>query len=178
MPEGTASKSSQEISEYFDYWGSFIGISADKDYAKATAYSLTKYLPQTLQMLEQVIKEPSFPQAELDVWKRRGKQTLTVEMDKASTLARMEFFKTLFGQEHPYGAFAIPTDYDDLERNELENYHRNFIGSQGAISKPLSNILAKSNGELLVPMEVLVQVAVKLISVRCFRSSREHSNRL
>jgi predicted Zn-dependent peptidase len=149
MPEGTASKSSQEISEYFDYWGSFIGISADKDYAKATAYSLTKYLPQTLQMLEQVIKEPSFPQAELDVWKRRGKQTLTVEMDKASTLARMEFFKTLFGQEHPYGAFAIPTDYDDLERNELENYHRNFIGSQGA-TIILSGKLSDSNIETLI----------------------------
>lgn len=149
MPEGTPSKSSQEISEYFDYWGSFIGISADKDYAKATAYSLTKYLPQTMQMLEQVIKEPSFPQAELDVLKRRGKQTLTVEMDKTSTLARMEFFKTIFGHQHPYGAFAIPADYDDLERSELKNYHRSFIGSQGA-TIILSGKLTDSNIETLI----------------------------
>ncbi len=143
MAEGTASKSSQEISEYFDFWGSFIGISADKDFAKATAYSLTKYLPQTLQMLEEVVKQPSFPEAELDVWRRRGKQSLTVEMDKTSTLARMEFFKTIFGAEHPYGAYAVPSDYDGLSRIDMVNYHKSHIGSQGAtiiLSGKLSDV--------------------------------------
>ncbi len=132
MTEGTASKSSLEISEYFDYWGSFVGISADKDFAKATAYSLTKYLPQTLKMLEEVVKKPSYPLSELEIWARRGKQTLMVEMDKTSTLARMDFFKTIFGQSHPYGAFALPTDYDGLSANDLKSYHTNHIGSQGA----------------------------------------------
>ncbi|MDX9847157.1 MAG: pitrilysin family protein [Tenuifilaceae bacterium] len=132
MSEGTAKHSSQEISEYFDFWGSFISISADKDFAKATAYSLTKYLPQTLQMLEEVIKSPTFPNAELDVWKRRGKQSLTVELDKPSTLARMEFFKTIYGLNHPYGSYALPNDYELLEQNELAGFHQSTLGSQGA----------------------------------------------
>ncbi len=132
MSEGTKRYTSQQISEHFDYLGSFISINTDKDFARVSAYSLTKFLPQTLQMLEEVVKSPSFPQSELDVWARRGKQSLTVEMDKTSTLARIEFFKSLFGQEHPYGAYALPADYDLLDQSELVNFHQLILGSQGA----------------------------------------------
>lgn len=132
MPEGTDKSASEEISKYFDYWGSFINFSADKDFAKATAYSLTKRLPQTLQMFEEVIKTPTFPDSELDVWARRGKQSLNVEMDKPSTLARMKFFEAVFGDNHSYGTYALPNDYDLLTRNELASFHNTFIGSAGA----------------------------------------------
>jgi zinc protease len=131
MPEGTTMYSSQQVSEYFDYWGSFINFSADKDFARATAYSLTKHLTQTLEMIDEILKKPTFPKTEIDVWSRRGKQSLTVEMDKTSTLARMEFFKSLFGKNHPYGIFALPTDYDSINSSSLSDYHKNYFGSEG-----------------------------------------------
>lgn len=132
LPEGTKIRTSQQISEYFDFWGSFINIGVDKDFARITAYSLTKHLQQTLEMLEEIVKQPTFPASELEVWCRRGKQSLTVEMDKTSTLARMEFFKSIYGLEHPYGAFALPTDYDAIQTNKLQDFYSTFLGSSGA----------------------------------------------
>lgn len=132
LPEGTAKYSSQQISEYFDFWGSFIDTNADKDFARITAFSLTKHLNQTLERLEQIVKEPTYPAKEVDVWTSRGKQNLTVELDKTATLARMELFKSIYGKNHPYGMFAMPADYDKISRDNLLNFHANNLGSAGS----------------------------------------------
>jgi predicted Zn-dependent peptidase len=132
LVEGTSKYSSQQISEHFDFYGSFINISADRDFAKVTAYSLNKHLPKTLEMLEEIVKGPSYPELELKVWSRRGKHNLTVELDKASTLSRMEFFKNVFGIDHPYGTFAMPNDYDKIEKENLKSFHSSRLGSANA----------------------------------------------
>ena len=130
MSEGTAKHTSKQISEHFDYWGSFTGFGADKDYAKATAYSLTKHLDQTLDMMHEIVTEPIFPVDELSEWTRRSKQSLAVEMEKASTKSRIGFFNALYGEGHPYGAYAVTADYDLLEPNSLMQYHKQFVGSK------------------------------------------------
>ncbi len=52
-------------------------------------------------------------------------------MDKTSTLSRIEFFKNIFGSEHPYGNFALPHDYDKIDRENLKNFHALRLGSYG-----------------------------------------------
>lgn len=132
LVEGTSKYTSQQISEHFDFYGSFISVNADKDFAKVTAYSLNKHLPKTLGMLEEIVKGPSYPKSELKVWSQRGKQNLTVELDKTSTLSRMEFFKNIFGIDHPYGIFALPNDYDKIDKENLKNFHSSRLGSADA----------------------------------------------
>ncbi|MFP4557283.1 MAG: M16 family metallopeptidase [Bacteroidales bacterium] len=132
MTEGTNNFTSKQISEHFDFWGSFVNTGANKDFARVTASSLTKFLPQTLQMLEEVVKYPSFPDNELKIWAMKGKQTLRIEMDKTSTLARMEFFKQIFGEKHPYGMFALPNDYDLVSNNDIKEFHSSQLGSNNS----------------------------------------------
>ena len=133
MPEGTKKYTSQQISEYFDFWGSFINVNADKDFARVTAYALTKHISQTLDRLEHIINKPTYPTDEVRVWANRGKQNLTVQLEKTSTLARMELFKNIYGENHPYGMFAMPTDYDRISRENLASFHASNFGSEGAI---------------------------------------------
>lgn len=132
LPEGTVKYSSQQIAEYFDFWGSFVGANADKDFARITAFSLSRHLDQTLERLEHIVKNPSYPAKEVDVWTSRGKQNLTVELDKTTTLARIELFKSIYGENHPYGMFAMPTDYDKIGRDNLLDFHTNNLGSVGS----------------------------------------------
>lgn len=132
LAEGTAKYNSHQIAEYFDFWGSFIGTRADKDFAKVTAFSLTKHLNQTLERLEHIVKEPTYPTNEVDVWTSRGKQNLTVELDKTSTLGRMELFKCIYGENHPYGMFAMPADYEKISSDNLLSFHANNLGSAGS----------------------------------------------
>lgn len=129
LAEGTKNYNSQEISEYFDFWGSFIGSNTDKDFIRITAYSLTKHLSQTLLRLEEVVKSPIYPEHELSNWAKRGKQALTIEMEKTSTPARIELFKSLYGLEHPYGMFANPDDYQMVQAEDIKRFHSEYFGS-------------------------------------------------
>jgi zinc protease len=132
LTEGTKKFTSQQISEHFDYLGSFVSAGADKDFARITAYSLNRNLDKTLQMIEEIVKNPSYPQSEIDIWSKRGKQNLTVELEKTSTLSRIEFFKAIYGEDHPYGTFAVPQDFDALNQQNLFNFHSSNLGSANA----------------------------------------------
>lgn len=127
LAEGTTNLSSHQIAEKFDFYGSFCEHATDRDFGKVTLLSLNKYLDQSLEILQQVIKYPTFPEKELETYRIKGKQSLTVELEKVSTLARQDFFKGLFGASHPYGVYAEPQDYLDLQRNDLIDFHHKFI---------------------------------------------------
>lgn len=129
LTEGTKSYTSHQIAEQFDYLGSFCEHAIDRDFGKVTLLSLNKYLDKSLDVLEEVVKHPTFPEKELETFRIKGKQSLIVELEKVSTLARQSFFKTIFGNNHPYGHFAEPQDYLNLKREQLIKYHQIFLTS-------------------------------------------------
>lgn len=67
LREGTLRYSAGEIAEKLDYYGAWLELSSASEYAYVTLYSLNKYLPQTLEILESIVKEPVFPEKELGV---------------------------------------------------------------------------------------------------------------
>lgn len=129
LTEGTASMTSHQIAEKFDFYGSFCEHASDRDFGKITLLSLNKYLDESLEILEQVIKYPTFPEKELETYRIKGKQSLIVELEKVTTLARQDFFKSLFGNTHPYGVYAEPQDYLDLERIHIVDFHQQYLTS-------------------------------------------------
>ncbi len=154
LTEGTKSYSSHQIAEQFDYLGSFCEHAIDRDFGKVTLLSLNKYLDKSLDVLEEVIKQPTFPEKELETFRIKGKQSLIVELEKVSTLARQDFFKAIFGITHPYGQFAVPKDYIDLQRAQLIDFHQKFLSSSrctivvsGKIGDSELNTVSKYFGE-------------------------------
>ncbi len=154
LTEGTSNLTSHQIAEKFDFYGSFCEHATDRDFGKITLLSLNKYLEQSLEILEQVIKHPVFPEKELETYRIKGKQSLVVELEKVSTLARQDFFKGLFGNSHPYGVYAEPQDYLELQRTHLVDFHQRFITSNrctivlsGKIGDSELNTVIKRFGE-------------------------------
>jgi predicted Zn-dependent peptidase len=126
---GTKKFTSQHISEKFDFFGSHVEQSNDRDFGKITLFSLNKYLGESLQLLEEIVKEPTFPEKELSTYCSKGKQSLIVDQEKVSTLARQDFFKALYSENHPYGTYAEPYHYDNLTRGDINTFHSNLINS-------------------------------------------------
>ena len=67
LREGTARFTSAQIAERLDYYGAWLELSSSSECACITLYSLCRYLPQTLELLESIVKEPLFPDHELEV---------------------------------------------------------------------------------------------------------------
>ena len=67
LREGTRRYSAAAIAEKLDYYGAWLELSSSSEYAYITLYSLNKYLPETLDIFESIVKEPLFPEKELGV---------------------------------------------------------------------------------------------------------------
>lgn len=56
LREGTRRYSAAAIAEKLDYYGAWLELSSSSEYAYITLYSLNKYLPETLDIFESIVK--------------------------------------------------------------------------------------------------------------------------
>ncbi|HTB31550.1 MAG TPA: pitrilysin family protein [Bacteroidia bacterium] len=126
LEEGTKKHTSEEIASLLDYYGSFLETSVQQDYASVTIYTLGKHLDKALPILEELIKEPSFPQNELEIYLHNNKQRFLVDEQKERVVAAKNFPKLLFGDTHPYGHRTRLEEYDGVKKEYLESFHKKY----------------------------------------------------
>lgn len=124
MMEGTQSLTSAEISEKIDFFGAYLGQQTNYHHSVLTLVSLTHYLPETLAILEDIIKNPVFPEHEIETHLTKRKQEFLVEGEKVNTISTRAFTQQLFSREHPYGNFLAEEHFDQLTRNDLVEFHK------------------------------------------------------
>ncbi|MCU4176101.1 M16 family metallopeptidase [Carboxylicivirga sp. N1Y90] len=122
--EGSKKYTSSEISEKIDFYGAYIGQQAQFHHAIITLISLTHFLPETLEILEDIIKHPTFEQKEIDTILEKRKQEFLIEGDKVKTIATRAYTQNVFGKEHPYGNYLELSAFDDISREDLVDFHK------------------------------------------------------
>lgn len=124
--EGTRKYTAEEIALSIDYYGACIEQQAEKDMAYISLYTLNKYLKNTIPILEEIIKQPTFPDNELSVFLRNQKQNFLVNAEKVNFIARTKFNEYLFGVTHPYGKNVAAKDFDQLSNNKLKKFYSQY----------------------------------------------------
>jgi zinc protease len=127
---GTSSHTADEISEHFDFYGSYLETSSAKDNAYVALYTLNKHLENTLPMLAEIIIDPVFPEQELEVYRANRLQHLCVNQQKVKYLARVYFNEQVFGSRHPYGMRLQAAHLEGLQRTYLQEHHRNYYRAE------------------------------------------------
>lgn len=125
LREGTNELTSSQIAEKLDYYGSWLDLSSSTNCNFATLYSLGKYFSKTLDVLGQMIKQPSFPEKEFSIIVENNKQQFIVNSSKVDYMARRRLSESLFGTNHPLGRFANYDDYDNIKIDDLKRYYLN-----------------------------------------------------
>ena len=126
LNEGTPNHSSSQLAGKFDYYGSYIHLYSEADRAGLVLFTLSKYVLESLILVEDILKNSIFPEKEIDIFLQRSKQSFLVNRSKVSFLARERFLSALFGSSHPYGRPIKLEDFDKLNRQELVNHFMNF----------------------------------------------------
>lgn len=127
LSKGTKQKSSFEIAQWFDRYGAHLEVTAGLDMVSIAIYSLTKNLKPVIGVFQEILREPSFPEKELDQSKSIYIQNLKVNHEKTSFLASKHFRKSLFGGDHPYGKEIEEDDVNNLQQNNLFDYFNTFL---------------------------------------------------
>lgn len=130
LREGTLRYSASEIAEKLDYYGAWLELSSASEYAYITLYSLNKYLPQTLEILESIVKEPVFPEKELGIIVDNNIQQFIVNSSKVDFLAHRALMKAVYGEEHPCGRLVQKEDYYRINPAVLREFYDRHYHSE------------------------------------------------
>ena len=118
------SRTSKEIADRVARYGASLSAGANSDYTIVAASSLKQFSDHILELLADVVLEPSFPENEVELAKQNTKESLRQQRAQPSFLAAEMVSRAMFG-DHPY-AIVAPTleSIDRSTRDDFVNFHR------------------------------------------------------
>ncbi len=125
LREGTKKMTSAQIAKSLDFFGASLTSDASMDTATVQIHCMGKYFEEVLTILDDVLRNPAFPDDELSKFKIRILEKLEVELSKNEVLAYRHFTEKIFGVDHPYGYNTMPEDYKAITANQLVEHHQN-----------------------------------------------------
>lgn len=102
LRKGTKTRSAVQISNELDFVGGTLGASADLDYSGGGAEFVTKDVAKGIELLSDVLLNPTFPADEVTKLQRQRVDAVKAAKDQAQGVIATYFGAYLYGQ-HPYG---------------------------------------------------------------------------
>ena len=120
--EGATSFDAAAIAETLDFYGAYLKSGTEKDQAFVLFYTLNKHLDKLLPVLGEITLDATFPEEEVRTIIDQQRQVFLVNMEKVSFIARQNFSRLIFGENHPYGRMATEEDYTKIDVDALKRY--------------------------------------------------------
>lgn len=133
LPEGTTSKTSREIADEVARLGASLNAGANSDYTIIAASALEQFRERILELVAEVVLEPSFPENEVELAKQNTKESLRQQRAQPSFLATEMVSRVMFG-DHPYSVVApTPESIDLVSRDDFVNFHKRMFSPNNAV---------------------------------------------
>lgn len=126
LKNGTLQKDAFSINEHFEYYGAYLNRTCHNETATLTLHCLSKHLPELLPVVAEILTESIFPESELSIYRQNQQQRLQVNLKKCDFVANRLIDEYVYGFSHPYGRYTSTLDYEQLEREELEAFYRDY----------------------------------------------------
>ena len=130
--EASSNYSPGEIMDKIDYYGSFLQSGSDRDMSHITLFTIQKQLKHVLPVFAEALSNPTFPERELSIHLKNGKQNFKVENEKVGYRCRQLFTELLF-KNHAYGKLADEAAYDEVEAGMLIDFHRRMYSASNGL---------------------------------------------
>ena len=153
LREGTAKRSSKDIAEQVDALGA--SLTANSGFSSMTSTvstgGLVENIDQTLELFADVIRNPTFPEAEVNKYKTRTLAQLQFQRSIPQFLAAEQFQKAIYGTSHPASLIAPPAEsLKKLTSKDLAAFHSTYYRPNNAILAVVGDVTMK---ELLPKLE-------------------------
>lgn len=146
LREGTAKRSSKDIAEQTEAIGAslFSNSGLSSMTSTVTASGLTDNLDQIVEIFADVVRNPSFPQDEIDKYKKRTLANLMIQRSSPQFLADEQFSKAIYG-DHPAALASTPPDsIKKLSTKDLATFHSTYYRPNNAMLTVVGDVTMKS----------------------------------
>ena len=124
--EGTDNRTSEQIAEQLADIGAGLSVVSDSDDTSLRLYTLKRQLGPALEIFSDVIRHPSFPEAELQRQRNITLGRLVQIRNEPTALATLATAQTIYGYEHPYGRPSQGTidSLKSITRKDLQDFQK------------------------------------------------------
>ena len=146
LREGTTKRSSKDIAEQVDALGATLttnsGLSSMTSVVSTSG--LVETLDQTLELFADVIRNPTFPQSEVDKYRTRALAQIQFQRSIPQFLAQEQFNKAIYGTSHPASLIAPPAEsLKKLATKDLADFHSTYYRPNNAILAIVGDVTLK-----------------------------------
>jgi zinc protease len=126
MRLGTTTRKALEIEDSLGNLGTAIAGTAARESSQLDLEVLKRNLAPALDILGDVVRNPSFPDSELEREKKRQLDQLSQQSKNANAISGRIRAMLLFGADHPYGhpTQGLPVSIEKLARADLVEFHK------------------------------------------------------
>lgn len=136
MDEGTKNKSALEINEDLQTLGASLGAYSDLDASYVNLNTLKPTLEPSLDMMADVILNPSFPQEDFDRLKNQTMVQIQREKSQPVQMALRVMPKFLYGEGHAYSQPLTGSGHEStvqsMSREDMVKFHDTWIRPNNA----------------------------------------------
>ncbi|HKU16593.1 MAG TPA: pitrilysin family protein [Steroidobacteraceae bacterium] len=136
LREGTATRTSRQIAEQLATLGGSFSAAASPSSGETSIGigGLSENADKILAIAADVVRNPAFPEAELEKYKSRFVSQLQQQRATPNFVAQEEFMRAVYGK-HP-GSYVVPPEQvlRGLKRTDLAAYHKShYMPSNGIV---------------------------------------------
>lgn len=141
LKDGTKTKDVFQIENDIEFLGSTISTGASQDRSFITLKTLSKNINATLDIFQDILLNPTFPEKEFDLNKTQLLTSFLQQKDQPTAVANIVLSAVLYGVSHPYGipATGNETTVKEISRTDLVNYYNTFYKPNNSIIFAVGN---------------------------------------
>ncbi len=106
LDTGTARRSLQDIADSLEFVGATVRTHVSHDGTVLTFSTVTKHLQDVFDVCADIWQHPVFPPPDVERLREQHLTSLLQQKDRPGTIASLVFHRSVFGENHPYGADA------------------------------------------------------------------------
>lgn len=126
LKNGTKKRNAFALNEHFEFYGAYLNRHCYNETATITLHCLSKHLSELLPVTAEIITDSVFPEQELLIYKQNQKQRLEINLKKCDFIANRLIDEYIYGFHHPYGRYTSTLDYEELQREELDAFYKQY----------------------------------------------------
>ena len=130
MEEGSTTQSSREIADQMAGMGGNLNIGVGVHTSSLSASVLYEFAPDAIRLIADVLRNPAWPEAELERLKSDMKRSLAVQLSRPRAQAQRDFFAAIY-PDHPYGR-VYPTEQqiDSYTVEDIQAFYNEQFGAR------------------------------------------------
>jgi predicted Zn-dependent peptidase len=133
LSEGTTTRSGDDISNALQLLGTGVRVGVGGENGAISFLSTSDKAERVLQIVEDMLVNPSFPNDAIERYRARRLVALTQAKDRTSMIAARVFPKVLYTEAHPYGRSITEASAKAITRDDILAFHKAYFTPGHAI---------------------------------------------